>query len=102
MPRATKTIPKPCGKPRTLERRCDRDHEHNRDVPWFGKPRGLLCGGNGGCNVLLLPWITPTVARAIFMAKSVTQEPDALRWDALSRYLARVAAFYVRSESVAS
>ena len=86
-----------CGKPRTLERKCDRDHEHNRTVAWYGKPRGLLCGGNQGCNVLLLPWITPDVARAIAEAK-YENAPDAKRWELLAMYLERVQAHY---ESVA-
>lgn len=87
-----------CGKPRSLERRCDRDHEHNRNVPWYGKPRGLLCGGNQGCNVLLLPWITPDVARAIARAKHSADSPDWRQWKALAGYLHRVQVYY---ESVA-
>ncbi len=83
-----------CGKPRTLERKCDRDHEHNREVAWYGKPRGLLCGGNRGCNVLLLPWITPRVAGGIYASKLYEHAPDADRWGLLWRYLERVEAFY--------
>lgn len=84
-----------CGKPRSQERRCDRDHEHNKTVAWYGKPRGLLCGGNHGCNVLLLPWITPVVAVRIAEAKMDAGEPDAARWVALAGYLDRVESFYV-------
>ncbi len=83
-----------CGKPRKQESHHDRDHEHNRTVPWFGKPRGLLCGGNQGCNVLLVPWITPEVAGGIYAAKLRQNEPDRDRWGQLWLYLKRVEAFY--------
>jgi hypothetical protein len=94
-----------CGKPRSQERRCDRDHEHNRRSPFFGKRRGLLCGGNQGCNVLLLPWVTPRVAASIWDAKRLEGAPDAERWRLLVAYLERVEAWYARGsvtqESVA-
>jgi hypothetical protein len=85
-----------CGKPRSQERRCDRDHEHNRRSPFFGKPRGLVCGGNQGCNVLMVPWVTAATARGIADAKDIAYEPDAPRWHLIAAYLERVEAFYAR------
>jgi len=78
-----------CGKPRSQERRHDRDHDHKT-----GKPRGLACGGNRGCNVLMLPWITAATAKGIERAKFLAGEPDAMRWLLIATYLERVDAFY--------
>lgn len=80
-----------CGKPRSQERHHDRDHCH-----LTGRRRGLLCGGNLGCNVLLVPWVTAPVARGIAAAKQAAGEPDAERWDILASYLERVDAFYAK------
>lgn len=80
-----------CGKPRAQERHHDRDHDHR-----LNRMRGLLCPADIGCNRLLLPWISATVARAIATAKSAACEPDAARWDGLAGYLERVDAHYVR------
>jgi hypothetical protein len=88
-----------CGKPRSQERRCDRDHEHNRRSPFFGQPRGLLCGGNQGCNVLILPWITAAVARGIHLAKLEGLEPDAERWRMIADYLERVESHYAKESA---
>jgi hypothetical protein len=82
-----------CEKPRKQERRHDRDHDHIT-----GLPRGLLCAGDTGCNVLLPKWVTAPVARAIAVAKLAAGEPDALRWDGLAGYLERVEAYYAREE----
>ena len=60
-----------CGKPRSQERRHDRDHDHKT-----GKPRGLACAGNRGCNALMPSWLT------------------AERAEAIAAYLRRVEAFY--------
>jgi hypothetical protein len=90
-----------CGKPRSQDRRHDRDHEHNRRSPFFGKGRGLLCGGNRGCNVLILPWVNASVARAIHLAKLEGLEADAERWRLIADYLERVESFYARQESAA-
>ena len=82
-----------CGKSRSQERHHDRDHDHIT-----GNPRGLACGGNTGCNVLMLPWITAAVAYAI--AQEVA-EPAASRWRLIGAYLERVDAYYAAQESVA-
>ena len=78
-----------CGKPRTQERKHDRDHDHRT-----GNARGLLCPGNQGCNVLLVPWVTAATAAGIASAKALAGEPDAERWWLLSAYLERVEAHY--------
>lgn len=78
-----------CGKPRSQERHHDRDHDHIT-----GKPRGLLCPGDRGCNVLLVPWVTAATARGIAEAKRLAGEQDAERWDWLAGYLERVEVYY--------
>ena len=78
-----------CGKPRSQERRHDRDHDHIT-----GNPRGLACPGNTGCNVFMLPWITARVAAAIYSAKRLEDAPDAQRWKLIAEYLERVEAYY--------
>jgi hypothetical protein len=80
-----------CGKPRSQERRHDRDHDHVT-----GKPRGLACPGNQGCNVLMLPWVTAATARGVYEAKRQAAEPDAERWRLISEYLSRCEAFYAQ------
>lgn len=90
-----------CGKPRPQDSRWDRDHGHRRGEPDYGKPRGLACSGNQGCNVLMLPWITASVARAIHLAKLEALAPDAERWGLIADYLGRVEAFYAREEQIA-
>lgn len=42
-----------CGKPRGQHSRHDRDHGHDRTENSFGKPRGLACGGDYGCNKVM-------------------------------------------------
>jgi hypothetical protein len=84
-----------CGKPRTQERHHDRDHDHIT-----GLPRGLLCAGDTGCNVLLPRWVTAPVARAIADAKGDANEPDYERWYLLAAYLERVAAYRLSVVSV--
>lgn len=84
-----------CGKPRSQERHHDRDHDHKT-----GLPRGLACGGNTGCNVLMLPWVTANVARGIGAAKLLDNAHDAHRWYLIAEYLERVQAYYA-AESVA-
>jgi hypothetical protein len=49
-----------CRKPRSQERRHDRDHDH-----LTGKPRGLACAGNRGCNSLMPSQLTLERARLI-------------------------------------
>lgn len=83
-----------CGKPRSQDRHHDRDHDHRTGVA-----RGLACGGNQGCNVLMLPWITAPVAKGIAAAKWANGEPDAARWGLIASYLERVRAFYAVQET---
>lgn len=49
-----------CGKPPSSSRHMDRDHDHVT-----GKPRGLACPGNTGCNALMPRQLTLDRARAI-------------------------------------
>ena len=83
-----------CGKPRTLERKMDRDHGHLRGSLTYGKPRGLACGGNQGCNVLMVKWVTAETAQGIADAKRTAGEPDAERWQLIADYLARTDEWY--------
>lgn len=62
-----------CGKPCSQERRHNRDHDH-----LTGKPRGLACAGNRGCNALMPSWLT------------------AERAELIAAYLRRVEVFYSR------
>ena len=78
-----------CGKAKPPNRRWDRDHDHVT-----GNPRGLACGGNQGCNMLILPWVTPLVALAIANAMQYEGSVGRLRWRKVYRYLDRVDAFY--------
>lgn len=81
-----------CGKPRPQDRKWDRDHDHRT-----GNARGLACGGNQGCNVLMLPWITAATARGIAEAKTTAGEQDAERWRLIAAYLERVEVWYARA-----
>ena len=83
-----------CGKPPSQDRHNDRDHGHLRVSFTFGKPRGLACGGNQGCNILMVPWVTAAAAEGIAEAKLVAGEPDAQRWVLVAAYLERVDAHY--------
>lgn len=80
-----------CGKPRPETRRHDRDHDHTT-----GLPRGLACGGNQGCNVLMPRWMTPAAARAIYDVKRRDGDKDAERWRMIACYLDRVEDYYAR------
>ena len=88
-----------CGKPRPQSRHHDRDHFHRG--PFAGLPRGLACGGNQGCNVLMLPWIDAVTAWAIADAKVETHDPDSGRWGLIGEYLSRAETFYAAREDAA-
>jgi hypothetical protein len=83
-----------CGKPRSQERHHDRDHDHHS-----GRRRGLACGGNRGCNVLMVPWVTAATARGVAEAKRRAGEPDAERWALIAAYLERVEQYYAGQEA---
>lgn len=78
-----------CRKPRSQERRHDRDHDHKT-----GEARGLACAGNRGCNVLMLSWVTSGTARGIADAKAKAGEADAPRWVMIAEYLERCEIYY--------
>jgi hypothetical protein len=80
-----------CGKPRTQERRHDRDHDHVT-----GAARGLACPGDNGCNVLMAKWVSAATACGIYEAKLAAGESDAERWRLIAAYLFRVERFYAR------
>ena len=80
-----------CGKPRTQERRHDRDHDHVT-----GQSRGLACPGDNGCNVLMAKWVSARTAVGIWDAKQFAGEPDAERWRMIAEYLTRCEEFYAR------
>lgn len=83
-----------CGRPPSQDRHNDRDHGHLRGSLTYGKPRGLACGGNHGCNVLMLPWVTAETARGIADAKTQVGEPDAPLWVLIAGYLERIDEWY--------
>jgi len=63
-----------CGKPRSQERRHDRDHDHKT-----GLPRGLACPGNQGCNALMPHWLTAERARLVYEYLRRVEEYEARR-----------------------
>ncbi len=78
-----------CGKPPSQDRHHDRDHGHLRGSLTYGKPRGLACGGNSGCNILMVPWVTAETAQGIAEAKNEACESDTERWYLIAGYLKR-------------
>lgn len=42
-----------CGKPPKDTRNLDRDHGHDKAEITYGKPRGLACPGDHGCNKVM-------------------------------------------------
>lgn len=69
-----------CGAPPKGERHMDREHGHDRSESSYGKPRGLACPGDWGCNKLMSR-LNLERARAIL------------------EYLERVDEFYSRQEA---
>ncbi len=69
-----------CGKEPKDNRNMDRDHGHDKTEITYGKPRGLLCPGDYGCNRLMAK-ISLVKARAIVA------------------YLERVETFYAEREA---
>lgn len=53
-----------CGRKPKDARNMDRDHGHDKSEITYGKPRGLLCPGDYGCNRLMAK-ISLVKARAI-------------------------------------
>lgn len=51
-----------CGRPRSQERRHDRDHGHLKGSLSFGKPRGLACVS---CNRIMVRELTLERAQAV-------------------------------------
>ncbi|MHB8742607.1 MAG: endonuclease domain-containing protein [Sulfuricaulis sp.] len=70
-----------CGKPRSQERRHDRDHGHLQGSSSFGRPRGLACVS---CNRLMPRELTAERARLI------------------AEYLDRVDVFYLSQKKEAA
>lgn len=68
-----------CGKPRSQERRHDRDHGHNKDELSYGRPRGLACVH---CNKHMPRGLTLELARLVVA------------------YLERVDDYYLRQRGV--
>ena len=60
-----------CGKPPATTRHMDRDHDHVT-----GKPRGLACPGNTGCNALMPRQLTLERARLIVAYLSRVEEAN--------------------------
>ena len=87
-----------CGKPRGETRRHDRDHDHRT-----GNPRGLACGGNSGCNMLMLPWVTAKVAAVVSLEYHDRGDmKESARWFRVANYLRRAEDFHAKRERAGS
>jgi hypothetical protein len=58
-----------CGRPPTFGRKHDRDHDHTT-----GLPRGLACGGDFGCNVMMPRKLTAPLARQLADSFAVAEQ----------------------------
>ncbi len=95
-----------CGRMPSDNRHHDRDHDHET-----GKPRGLACGGDFGCNRMMPRTLTAERAReaaAALILIPVTadafspwlpRDMDSTRAHLIACYLERVESYYAKREA---